>query len=236
MKIELNKEWEHLLEEEIKKEYFGQLIEFVSKEYSSNECYPPQNQIFRAFDLCALNKIKVVVLGQDPYHGNNQANGLAFSVGNDLKLPPSLKNIFKELKDDMSIPIPKEGNLESWAKQGVLLLNATLTVRAHEAGSHQKMGWEKFTDRAIQLISESTKNVVFLLWGGYAQKKIKLIDESKHLIIKSPHPSPLSSYRGFFGSKPFSKINSYLEEKGKEKINWEIDTKDKTKGQIEINF
>lgn len=216
------KKWNQILAHEMTKDYFLSLIQFLQKEYKQHTCFPPSNEILNAFNLCAFEKTKVVILGQDPYHNNNQANGLAFSVRENIKVPPSLKNILKELCDDQKIDIPTHGNLENWAKQGVLLLNSTLTVRAHQAGSHQKKGWGKFTDHIIKTISSQKENVVFVLWGSFAQKKSELIDETKHLIIKSPHPSPLSSYRGFFGSKPFGKINSYLMTNGAEVIDWKL--------------
>ncbi len=216
------KHWNALLEKEKQKEYFSDLTSFVQEEYKQNQCFPPLEKIFRALEICPFDQVKVVVLGQDPYHDSGQANGLAFSVNEGIKIPPSLRNIFKELVDDQKIASPTHGNLEIWARQGVLLLNATLTVRAHVAGSHQNRGWEIFTDKIIQTISEEKEGVVFVLWGNYAQQKIPLIDEKKHLIITSAHPSPLSAYRGFFGSKPFSKINLYIENQGLKTIDWEL--------------
>ena len=220
MEIKIEESWKQLLSGEFNKPYFVQLTQFVKSEYSSHPIYPPGKLIFNAFDKCPFNKVKVVILGQDPYHEPGQAHGLCFSVAEGIAFPPSLKNIFKEVSTDMKQPIPASGNLEHWANQGVLLLNATLTVRAHQAGSHQKKGWETFTDRVIQLLSESGEHIVFLLWGAYAQKKEELIDQNKHLILKSVHPSPLSAYRGFFGNQHFSKRNQYLIEKGKEPIHW----------------
>lgn len=200
-------------------EYFTTLWEKVKEEYQTTKCFPPKNQIFRAIELTPFEEVKVVIIGQDPYHNDNQANGLCFSVSDKVKAPPSLKNIFKELEDDLGIK-KTSNELEMWAKQGVLLLNATLTVRAHEANSHKDLGWEQFTDFIIKEISDKKENVVFVLWGAFAQKKAGLIDASKHFVIQSAHPSPFSVHKGFFGSRPFSKINQFLEEKGKEPINW----------------
>ena len=200
-------------------EYFTTLWEKVKEEYQTTKCFPPKNQIFRAIELTPFEEVKVVIIGQDPYHNDNQANGLCFSVSDKVKAPPSLKNIFKELEADLGIK-KTSNELEMWAKQGVLLLNATLTVRAHEANSHKDLGWEKFTDFIIKEISDKKENVVFVLWGAFAQKKAGLIDASRHFIIQSAHPSPFSVHKGFFGSRPFSKINQFLEEKGKEPINW----------------
>jgi len=191
----------------------------VKEEYQTTKCFPPKNQIFRAIELTPFDEVKVVIIGQDPYHNDNQANGLCFSVSDKVKAPPSLKNIFKELEDDLGIK-KTSNELEMWAKQGVLLLNATLTVRAHEANSHKDLGWEQFTDFIIKEISDKKENVVFVLWGAFAQKKAGLMDASKHFVIQSAHPSPFSVHKGFFGSRPFSKINQFLEEKGKEPINW----------------
>ncbi|RXQ87760.1 uracil-DNA glycosylase [Ancylomarina salipaludis] len=214
--------WKAQLESEFEKPYFKKLERFVDDEYQNNEIYPPQNLIFRAFNSCPFNHIKVVILGQDPYHGPNQANGLAFSVNDEMRFPPSLRNIYKEMNQDLNIPISSKGNLDDWAKQGVLLINATLTVRANEAGSHQKKGWEEFTDAAIKVLSEKREKLVFILWGSYAQKKGEQIDSKKHHIIKSAHPSPLSAHRGFFGSKPFSQANKYLIKQGLEPIDWDL--------------
>ena len=200
-------------------EYFTTLWEKVKEEYQTTKCFPPKDQIFRAIELTPFDEVKVVIIGQDPYHNDNQANGLCFSVSDKVKAPPSLKNIFKELEADLGIK-KTSNELEMWAKQGVLLLNATLTVRAHEANSHKDLGWEQFTDFIIKEISDKKENVVFVLWGAFAQKKAGLIDASKHFIIQSAHPSPFSVHKGFFGSRPFSKINQFLEEKGKEPINW----------------
>ena len=211
--------WTEILAPIKNTEYFTTLWEKVKEEYQTTKCFPPKDQIFRAIELTPFDEIKVVIIGQDPYHNDNQANGLCFSVSDKVKAPPSLKNIFKELEDDLGIK-KTSNELEMWAKQGVLLLNATLTVRAHEANSHKDLGWEQFTDFIIKEISDKKENVVFVLWGAFAQKKAGLIDASKHFIIQSAHPSPFSVHKGFFGSRPFSKINQFLEEKGKEPINW----------------
>lgn len=219
MDINIEPSWKNALKNEFEKPYFLSLIDFVKNEYKAHTCFPKGKQIFKAFELTPLDKVKVVLLGQDPYHGIGQAMGLCFSVPEGITKPPSLQNIITELKDDLGVSL-SSGNLSAWAQQGVFLLNATLTVRAHEAGSHQKKGWETFTDSIIQKISEEKENIVFILWGSYAQQKIKLINPEKHFIIKSPHPSPLSSYRGFFGSKPFSKTNNYLISKNIKPINW----------------
>ncbi|WP_430817346.1 uracil-DNA glycosylase [Carboxylicivirga sp. RSCT41] len=220
MDVKIEAGWKQVLQPEFDKDYFKKLTEFVKSEYQSKTIYPPASQIFNAFDLCPFENTKVVILGQDPYHGPNQAHGLCFSVNKGIKMPPSLVNIYKELHTDVGIDIPDHGNLEHWAKQGVLLLNATLTVVAHNAGSHQKQGWELFTDAVIKTVADQSENVVFLLWGAYAQKKAQLIDSSKHLVLKSVHPSPLSAHRGFFGTKHFSKANEYLQASGKEAISW----------------
>lgn len=221
MNINIEESWKATLKDEFEKPYFKELIAFVKNEYESQTCYPPGKSIFAAFDCAPIQKVKVVVLGQDPYHGPGQANGLCFSVNDGILKPPSLQNIFREIQQDLGIPIPESGNLERWAAQGVFLLNATLTVRAHQAGSHQNKGWELFTDSVIETISNEKEGVVFLLWGGFAKKKAKLIDANKHLILTSGHPSPLSANRGFwFGNKHFSKANAYLKEKSKKEINW----------------
>ena len=211
--------WTEILAPIKNTEYFTTLWEKVEERYETTKCFPPKNQIFRAIKLTPFDEVKVVIIGQDPYHNDNQANGLCFSVSDKVKAPPSLKNIFKELEDDLGIK-KTSNELEMWAKQGVLLLNATLTVRAHKANSHKDLGWEKFTDFIIKEISDKKENVVFVLWGAFAQKKAGLIDASRHFIIQSAHPSPFSVHKGFFGSRPFSKINQFLEEKGKEPINW----------------
>lgn len=217
----MHSSWKPVLNEEFEKPYFKELIDFVKSEYTTKICYPKGNQIFAAFDHCHFDEVKVVIIGQDPYHGPNQANGLCFSVNDGIPFPPSLQNIFKEVETDLNKPLPKTGNLERWADQGVFLLNATLTVRQSEAGSHQGKGWEKFTDAVIKKISEESENVVFLLWGGFAQKKAALIDAKKHHILKSGHPSPLSANRGFwFGNKHFSQTNDFLKSKGLKEIEW----------------
>jgi uracil-DNA glycosylase len=221
MDIKMHSSWKPVLNEEFEKTYFKDLITFVKSEYATKVCYPKGSQIFSAFDHCHFDQVKVVIIGQDPYHGPNQANGLCFSVNDGIPFPPSLQNIFKEIEKDLSIPIPKTGNLERWADQGVFLLNATLTVRQAEAGSHQGKGWEKFTDAVIKQISAEKENVVFLLWGGFAQKKAALIDAKKHHILKSGHPSPLSANRGFwFGNKHFSQTNEFLRSKRMKEIEW----------------
>ncbi|MDD4027372.1 MAG: uracil-DNA glycosylase [Candidatus Shapirobacteria bacterium] len=221
MDVKIEESWKKVLQKEFDEKYFADLVEFVKDEYKKSTVYPPAKFIFNAFELTPFDKVKVVILGQDPYHGENQANGLAFSVNDEVKMPPSLINIYKEIEKDLrQKSINKNGNLENWAKQGVLMLNATLTVKANMAGSHQKKGWEDFTDAVIKILSEQKENLVFILWGNYAQKKGSVIDESKHLVIKSAHPSPLSAHNGFFGSKPFSQTNTYLIFKDKEPINW----------------
>lgn len=212
--------WKDRLKEEFEKPYFQELITFVKSEYQAQTVYPPGPEIFRAFDWCSFEETKVVILGQDPYHGAGQANGLCFSVREGVPLPPSLQNIYKEIQSDTGKQPPATGNLERWAKQGVLLLNATLTVRASSPGSHQKKGWEIFTDAVIKRISDEKEHVVFILWGAYAQKKGEVIDRSKHLVIQSPHPSPFSAHNGFFGSRPFSKTNAYLLANGLGEIDW----------------
>lgn len=211
--------WETVLAPIKNTDQFQNLWQKVENEYTSGECFPPKEQIFRAFELTTFEDIKVVIIGQDPYHSDFQANGLCFSVSENVKAPPSLKNIFTELNNDLGIQRTKT-ELNDWAKQGVLLLNATLSVRAHSPNSHKDLGWEKFTDFVIKEISESRENIVFVLWGAFAQKKEELIDSSKHFILKSAHPSPFSVYRGFYGSKPFSKINEYLESKNLKPISW----------------
>ncbi|WP_417785824.1 uracil-DNA glycosylase [Tenacibaculum sp.] len=221
MQVKINDSWKNILQPEFEKPYFENLTSFVKNEYSKHTCYPKGTDIFAAFDFCALDDLKVVILGQDPYHGVGQANGLCFSVHDGIAHPPSLINIFKEIEKDINIPYPKNGDLSRWAKQGVLLLNATLTVRAGEAGSHQKQGWEQFTDAVIQKISEEKEDVVFLLWGGFAKKKAKLINKNKHHILTSGHPSPLSANRGYwFENKHFSKTNDFLQSIGSTTIQW----------------
>lgn len=220
MDVRMEASWKEVLKDEFEKPYFKNLVEFVKSEYQNQTIYPPENKLFAALDHTPFENVKVVILGQDPYHGPGQAHGLSFSVPDGIPHPPSLKNIFKELQTDLGLEISKSGNLERWADQGVLLLNATLTVRAGQAGSHQKKGWETFTDTIIQKLSEQKKQLVFILWGAYAQKKGAIIDPSKHFIIKSAHPSPLSAYNGFWGSQPFSKTNVYLNSLGKPEIQW----------------
>ncbi|MCP9765091.1 uracil-DNA glycosylase [Lacihabitans soyangensis] len=221
MNIKLEESWKVQLNDEFEKIYFQNLINFIKKEYTSTICYPPGRLIFNAFDKCPFDKTKVVILGQDPYHGPNQANGLCFSVSDGVSFPPSLVNIFKEIKNDLGIEIPRTGNLERWATQGVLLLNATLTVRDNQAGSHQKQGWETFTDAVISKLNQEKENLVFLLWGAFAQNKGKFIDTRKNLVLKSKHPSPLSANQGgWFDQHHFSQTNSFLESKGLESIKW----------------
>ena len=220
MDVKIEPTWKTRLSSEFDKEYFQRLTEFVRHEYENFRIYPPGKDIFRAFDRCPFDKVKVVVIGQDPYHGPNQANGLCFSVNKGIPMPPSLVNIFQEIKNDLGKDIPPDGILDRWADQGVLLLNATLTVRANQAGSHQNKGWELFTDAAIRSLAEEREHLVFLLWGSYAQKKGEFIDERKHCILKSVHPSPLSASRGFFGNRHFSKANAYLRAHGIREIDW----------------
>lgn len=220
MDVKIEDSWKNALIDVFSLDFFHQLVTFVKDEYSTQQVFPPGKEIFNAFWHCPLDKVKVVILGQDPYHGPGQAHGLSFSVKPGIPFPPSLLNIFKEIKQDLGKDMPPNGDLSRWADQGVFLLNATLTVRAHQAGSHQNKGWEIFTDKVIQTISSSREHVVFLLWGAYAQKKSELIDSSKHMILKAPHPSPLSAHRGFLGCGHFSKANQYLESKGLEPIKW----------------
>lgn len=221
MLIKIHPSWQEVLNQEFEKPYFQKLISFVRNEYATKTCFPKGNEIFAAFDHCPFDKVKVVIIGQDPYHGYGQANGLCFSVNDGIAFPPSLLNVFKEIQTDLNIPFPKSGNLERWADQGVLLLNATLTVREGEAGSHQNKDWETFTDAVIQKISDDKENVVFLLWGGFAKKKGAKIDRKKHYVLETGHPSPLSANRGlWFGNKHFSKTNTYLQSLGKEPIKW----------------
>ena len=221
MKVNIHKSWKNVLKSEIEKPYFQDLVEFVNEEYQENKCFPEKDSIFEAFNRATFDKVKVVILGQDPYHGPNQAHGLSFSVLEEAKIPPSLKNIYKEIEADLGSHSAINGNLEHWADQGVLMLNAVLTVRSHEAGSHKKKGWEKFTDRVIEIISEEKEGVVFMLWGGPAKRKAAKIDCFKHLVLKSGHPSPLSAIRGhWFGNKHFSKTNQYLIKNGKAPIRW----------------
>ncbi len=220
MNVQIEESWKAHLAAEFEKPYFSQLTNFVRHEYQTNVCYPPGKLIFNAFNLCPFDKVKVVIIGQDPYHGPGQAHGLCFSVNDGVPFPPSLQNIFKEIHNDTGAEIPTTGNLTRWAEQGVLLLNATLTVRAHQAGSHQRMGWEEFTDAAIKALSDNREHLVFILWGSYAQKKGAVIDRTKHLVLTSAHPSPLSAYHGFFGNKHFSLTNAYLEQHGQTPIRW----------------
>lgn len=220
MDVKIEQSWKEVLQPEFDEDYFAQLTDFVRSEYRQHTVYPPGPLIFNAFNSCPFNEVKVVLLGQDPYHEPDQAHGLCFSVNDGVAFPPSLLNIFKELNADLGVPVPTTGNLSRWARQGVLLLNATLTVRAHQAGSHQGKGWERFTDAVIRLLSQQREGLVFMLWGGYAQKKAELIDPQRHLILRSAHPSPLSAYRGFFGNHHFTLTNDYLIKHGKEPINW----------------
>ncbi len=220
MDVKIEQSWKTRLQNEFEKEYFIDLTNFVKKEYNSHTVYPPGRLVFNAFEKCSFENVKVVILGQDPYHGPGQAHGLCFSVKDGVAFPPSLINIFKEIHDDLDTSLPDSGNLERWAEQGVLLVNATLTVRAGQAGSHQNKGWELFTDEVVRLVAEEKEHVVFILWGSYAQKKGETIDRTKHLVLESPHPSPLSASRGFFGNKHFSKANAYLIEHGMEPVEW----------------
>ncbi|MFZ0283267.1 MAG: uracil-DNA glycosylase [Bacteroidales bacterium] len=220
MEVKIEESWKARLKEEFEKDYFVRLTAFVREEYRLTPVFPPGALIFNAFNLCPFEKVKAVILGQDPYHGPGQAHGLCFSVRDGIAFPPSLINIFKEIGSDLSIPRPSSGDLTKWAEQGVLLLNATLTVRAHQAGSHQKKGWEEFTDHVIRVLNDEKKNMVFFLWGAYAQKKGESIDRSRHLVLESVHPSPLSAARGFFGNKHFSRCNEYLIKNGIEPVRW----------------
>lgn len=220
MQVRINKDWQTLLQAEFDKPYFADLVSFVHSEYATHRIYPPGKLIFNAFDACPPGKLKVVIIGQDPYHGEGQAHGLCFSVNDGVPLPPSLVNIYKEISEEYGKPAPASGNLLRWANQGVLLLNATLTVRANIAGSHQGRGWETFTDAVIKSISDNKENVVFLLWGAYAGRKAEMIDTAKHCVLKSAHPSPLSAYRGFFGNGHFRKANDYLVSTGQTPIDW----------------
>lgn len=222
MEVRIESSWKRVLQEEFEKEYFKDLVSFIKNEYQTKKIYPPPKDIFRAFELCSFDAVKVVILGQDPYHGLRQANGLCFSVHEGVRNPPSLQNIFQEINDDLGLPVAKTGNLESWARQGVFLLNATLTVIAGNPGSHQSKGWERFTDGVIKKISEEKEHCVFLLWGRFAKQKEILIDTEKHLILKAAHPSPYSAANGFFGCKHFSKTNEYLKEHGKTPIDWAV--------------
>ncbi len=220
MDVRIEDGWKKELAEEFEKDYFRKLVAFVKEEYASTQVFPPGNEIFAAFDATPFDKVKVVILGQDPYHGEHQANGLCFSVNDGIQFPPSLLNIFKEIKDDIGTDVPTSGNLVRWARQGVLLLNATLTVRAHQAASHQGRGWETFTDAVIEHLATHREHLVFMLWGSYAIKKGQFIDRNHHLVLTSPHPSPLSAYRGFFGNHHFSQANAYLQQHGESPIIW----------------
>jgi uracil-DNA glycosylase len=221
MDVKIDPTWKIKLQPEFEKEYFLRLTEFIKEEYGTKTIYPPGSLIFNAFNLCPFLNVRAVIIGQDPYHGPGQAHGLCFSVREGINFPPSLINIFKEIESDLGIQRPINGNLERWAAQGVLLLNATLTVRAHLAGSHQKKGWEEFTDSVINTLNKERQNIVFFLWGAYAQKKGESIDRSKHLVLESVHPSPLSASRGFFGNRHFSRCNDYLKEHGIEPVDWQ---------------
>lgn len=220
MNVRIEPSWHAALKEEFEAPYFRALTDFVRAEYAAGTCYPPGAEIFSAFDLCPFSKVKVVILGQDPYHGEGQAEGLCFSVKDGVKMPPSLVNIFKEIADDLGRSVPTSGSLRRWAEQGVLLLNSTLTVRAHQAASHAGHGWETFTDAVVRCLALERENLVFMLWGSYAQKKGSIIDRSRHLVLTSAHPSPLSAYHGFFGSHHFSRCNEYLTSHGLSPINW----------------
>ena len=220
MNVRIDESWRQVLQPEFDKPYFELLTTFVRNAYRTTQCFPPAGQIFRAFDLCPFNRVRVVIIGQDPYHDFNQAHGLCFSVQDGVRVPPSLENIYKELNRDLGKPIPTSGNLTHWAEQGVLLLNATLTVEAHRAGSHQGKGWEELTDAAIQALNNQRENVVFMLWGSYAQRKGQFIDRRRHLVLTAVHPSPLSAYRGFIGCGHFSQANAYLQQHGQTPINW----------------
>ncbi|MBE6292364.1 MAG: uracil-DNA glycosylase [Bacteroidales bacterium] len=220
MEVRIEESWKQRLAAEFEKDYFVRLTEFIRSEYSRTTIYPPAKLIFNAFDSCPFEQVKVVIIGQDPYHGPGQAHGLCFSVCEGVPNPPSLQNIFKEIQSDLGTPLPPNGDLTRWANQGVLLLNATLTVQAHQAGSHQRRGWEEFTDAAIRCLNEEREHLVFILWGAYAQKKGAFIDRNKHLVLTSAHPSPLSAYNGFFGNKHFSRANEYLMAHGQMPIEW----------------
>lgn len=221
MQVNIDPSWKQVLQEEFDKPYFKQLTEFVKSEYATHECFPPGNQIFSAFNHTPFSEVKVVIIGQDPYHGFGQSHGLCFSVREKVTIPPSLRNIFREINEDLGSDVPNSGDLTRWADQGVLLLNATMTVRAHEAGSHQKKGWEKFTDAVIEKLSKEREGLVFMLWGGPAKKKGSKVDASRHLILESGHPSPLAANRGYwFGNKHFSKANAFLKEANKKPIEW----------------
>lgn len=219
----IQNDWLEPLSPEFRKPYYAELFKFVQSEYASRKIFPPADDIFNAFHLTPLHEVKAVILGQDPYHNDGQAHGLCFSVKPEVEIPPSLVNIYKELQDDLGCYIPNNGYLTKWARQGVLMLNTVLTVRAHQANSHRGMGWEEFTDAAIRILNEQDRPVVFILWGSPAQRKAQMLNNPKHLILKAPHPSPLSAYRGFFGSRPFSQTNAFLEKNGVEPIDWQIE-------------
>ncbi len=219
----IQNDWLEPLKPEFRKPYYAELFKFVQNEYATRKIFPPSDDIFNAFHLTPLHEVKVVILGQDPYHNDGQAHGLCFSVKPDVEVPPSLVNIYQELHDDLGCYIPNNGYLVKWAKQGVLMLNTVLTVRAHQANSHRGMGWEEFTDAAIRILNEQDRPIVFILWGSPAQKKAQMLNNPKHLILKAPHPSPLSAYRGFFGSRPFSKTNEFLVKNGLAPIDWQIE-------------
>ena len=220
MNVRIDESWRQVLQPEFDKPYFELLTSFVRQAYATRQCFPPAGQIFRAFDLCPFDQVRVVIIGQDPYHDVNQAHGLCFSVQDGVPIPPSLVNIYKELQRDLGMSVPASGNLTHWAEQGVLLLNATLTVEAHKAGSHQGKGWEELTDAAIQALNKQRSNIVFMLWGSYAQRKGQFIDRKRHLVLTAVHPSPLSAYRGFIGCGHFSQANHYLQQHGLAPINW----------------
>lgn len=221
MNVKIESSWHRLLAQEFDKPYFSQLTEFVRREYASGVCYPPASLVFNAFNLCPVDRVRVVIIGQDPYHEQGQAHGLSFSVMDGVPQPPSLQNIFKEISSDLGVPVPVSGDLTRWARQGVLLLNATLTVRAHQAASHQRQGWETFTDAAIHALSTCREHLVFMLWGGYARSKARLIDSGKHLVLEAAHPSPLSANRGgWFGNRHFSRCNDYLRSVGESPVEW----------------
>ena len=220
MDVKIAADWKALLQPEFDKPYFDQLTHFVRTEYATQKIFPAGRNIFRAFDKCPFDRLKVVIIGQDPYHGDGQANGLCFSVNDGVAFPPSLQNIFQEIRDDVGIPVPESGNLDRWAEQGVLLLNSVLTVRAHQAASHAGHGWEQFTDAVVRLVAERKQGIVYMLWGNYAQRKGQIADPTRNLILRSVHPSPLSVYRGFFGCRHFSQANAYLQSIGKTPIMW----------------
>lgn len=220
MEVQISESWKNRLQPEFEKPYFRELVDFVKNEYKQYEVYPPGPYIFNAFEQCPFDELKVVIIGQDPYHGQGQAHGLCFSVNDHVLMPPSLINIFKEIESDLGKKMPQNGNLSRWSRQGVLLLNATLTVRANSPGSHQNKGWETFTDAVIRIVSDEKNGIVFLLWGAYAQSKGMIIDEHKHKVLKSAHPSPFAANRGFFGNRHFSQANEYLSNNGKKPIDW----------------